>query len=105
MADESAGDKPGEGKPEAKAEGPRKPRGPVLLEAIFAGAQILTSVTGATVFATALPEIIPNMPDDTTHTLAGPPEKRPAAIGARSMNRRPSPVICARMPNSTKWNT
>ncbi len=54
MADENAGDKPGDGKPEAKAEGPRKPRGPVLLEAIFAGAQILTSVTGATVFATAL---------------------------------------------------
>jgi hypothetical protein len=32
----------------------RKPRGPVLLEALFAGAQIATSVTGAVVFAVSL---------------------------------------------------
>ena len=58
-----------------------------------------------TAFAIAEPEIMPNSPDETTQTFAGPPEKRPATIVARSMNRRPSPVICARMPNSTKWNT
>lgn len=32
----------------------RKPRGPVLLEAIFAGAQIATTVTGAAVFGVSL---------------------------------------------------
>ena len=58
-----------------------------------------------TALATAEPEIMPNIPDDTTQTFAGPPEKRPATMVARSMNSRPSPVICARMPNSTKWNT
>ncbi len=58
-----------------------------------------------TALATGEPEIIPNSPDDTTHTFAGPPEKRPAAIVARSMNSRPRPVICASTPNSTKWKT
>src|SRR5512140_2413934 len=38
-----------------------------------------------TALATADPEIIPNRPDDTTQTFAGPPEKRPATIVARSM--------------------
>ena len=55
-----------------------------------------------TALAIAEPEIMPNMPEETTDTFAGPPAKRPATIVARSMNRRPRPVICARMPNSTK---
>jgi hypothetical protein len=36
-----------------------------------------------TVLAIAEPEIIPNRPEDTTLTLAGPPEKRPATMVAR----------------------
>ena len=36
-----------------------------------------------TALATAEPEIIPKSPDDTTQTLAGPPEKRPATIVAQ----------------------
>src|SRR5512143_1618114 len=43
-----------------------------------------------TALAIADPEIMPNSPDDTTQTLAGPPVNRPATIVARSMNRRPS---------------
>src|SRR5260221_13949416 len=42
-----------------------------------------------TALATADPEIIPNSPDDTTQTFAGPPEERPATMGASSMNNRP----------------
>jgi ATP-dependent Clp protease ATP-binding subunit ClpX len=58
-----------------------------------------------TALAMALPLIMPNSPDDTTHTLAGPPEKRPAATVARLTNSCPSPVSWAMMPNSTKWKT
>ena len=39
-----------------------------------------------TVLAMAEPEIMPNRPEDTTETLAGPPEKRPAAMVARLTN-------------------
>ncbi len=51
MADETAAEKTTEA---AKPDAARKPRGPVLLEAIFAGAQIVTSVTGATVLVVSL---------------------------------------------------
>ena len=40
-----------------------------------------------TVLAIADPEIMPNRPDDTTLTLAGPPEKRPAEVIAFQQGR------------------
>lgn len=43
-----------ETKPEAKPEASRKPRGPVLLEAVFAAAQTVTTVTGAAVLSVSL---------------------------------------------------
>ncbi len=69
----------------------------------FISGIVITPVV--TAFAMAEPEIMPNRPDDTTHTFAGPPEKRPAATVARLTNSWPSPVSCAMMPNSTKWKT
>ncbi len=50
MADEQTAEKTSEAKPESA----RKARGPVLLEAVFAGAQIVTTVTGAGVLAVSL---------------------------------------------------
>ena len=69
----------------------------------FISGIVITPVV--TVLAIGEPEIMPNRPDDTTLTLAGPPAKRPAAMVARLTNNCPNPVSCAMMPNSTKWKT
>ena len=66
----------------------------------FISGMVMTPVV--TVLAMAEPEIMPNRPDDTTLTLAGPPENRPAAMVARFTNNCPSPVSWAMMPNRTK---
>jgi hypothetical protein len=69
----------------------------------FISGIVITPVV--TVLAMALPLIMPNRPELTTLTLAGPPAKRPAAMVARLTNSCPSPVSWAMMPNSTKWKT
>ena len=58
-----------------------------------------------TVFAMDDPLIDPNIAEDTTATLAGPPGYLPAMIEAMSMKNCPSPMRVASTPNSTKWKT
>ncbi len=58
-----------------------------------------------TVLAMEEPEIVPKSDDESTETLAGPPESLPATTCARSMKNWPRPIFCAITPNSTKWNT
>ena len=65
----------------------------------------MVSVPVDTALATEEPEIMPNMAEEATQTLAGPPVKRPARIVERSTNSWPSPMRCATVPNSTKWKT
>ena len=74
-----------------------------LKPTFFISGIVITPVV--TVLAMAEPEIMPNRPEETTLTLAGPPEKRPAAMVARLTNNCPSPVSWAMMPKSTKWKT
>ena len=56
----------------------------------FMSGMVMTPVV--TVLAMADPEIMPNKPEETTLTLAGPPEKRPAAMVAKLTNSCPNPV-------------
>ena len=58
-----------------------------------------------TVLAIEDPEIVPNKAEDTTDTLARPPVYLPATTVARSTKNCPKPILCARTPNKTKWNT
>jgi hypothetical protein len=58
-----------------------------------------------TTLAIALPEIDPMKPEAMTAALAGPPRCRPAMAYARSMKKRPAPVVSRKAPNSTKVNT
>ena len=50
--------------------------------------------------ATALPEIVPNRPDEITATLAGPPGVAPASAMAKSMNSWPVPVCSTNAPKT-----
>ena len=55
---------------------------------------------------TALPEIVPNMPDVITATLAGPPGLAPARARPKSMKSLPVPVFSTNAPkmmNSTTY--
>ena len=65
----------------------------------------MVSEPTVTVFATDEPEIMPNSAEPKIDTFAGPPANRPATAAATPRNSRPSPILVASTPNSTKWNT
>src|SRR5690554_5229016 len=51
-----------------------------------------------TVLAIALPEIEPDIAEEITATLAGPPADRPAMASGKSMKKRPAPDLCREAP-------
>ena len=48
------------------------------------------------------PLMVPNRPEVTTATFAGPPAKRPAAAAPRLENSRPVPEPAMKEPNTMK---
>src|SRR3989338_3726311 len=56
-------------------------------------------------FATAEPEIVPNMLEDTTATLPGPPRAPPAIALAKFMKNWPAPDFSRNAPKMMKRMT
>ena len=65
----------------------------------------IVNVPVVAVFATALPDSDPMIPDETTATFAGPPVRLPKNLRAASSTYPVAPVPSSVVPNSTKRNT
>ena len=62
----------------------------------------MVSVPVVSTFEVGLPDSMPNRPEDTMATLAGPPRVRPIRAEAKFMKKLLPPVFASTTPNTMK---